>query len=501
MLRSSLTTLGVVLLGATALAQTDLRSLVRPITSPVKNAGTLNLTTGQWTRANGGQVFATAGPDIVYANTCFSGYYGGMGQVGLETWTDEGAIPKPGTPQTPSISVPGGFDTEPGCADTYLINGFLIGYCTFQTSFSCDINFYDQYQQPGTFCTVPGAPTATFVITGLPASTAVGIQACWTVGFDLSGGTGTFTLEGTDDPLGAGRAQFGWSFTLTGPSLAATPDGPIIAGGVSTSGSPLTCTGVDSTRWDIRGIAPTWPSNVSPGPIIPGALEEGSGMMSQDAFRTDGATTAPSGPGCYYFGGNPTASFHLELYAAECVGDVGVPYCGGTQLPGCPCGPPTNTAAGCQNTANTGGAQLSASLNSGVEASIADDSNGTPQVQLNVNFGPTNNAISLTFQGANQQAPVPFANGFNCVSQTIRLNGAPPPPGDFFSASGFVTYPQPAPPHNASITVRSASVGISIQPGQKFHYQTAYRDAIGGVSCNPPNSVNWSNALSIQWGP
>ena len=55
MLRSSLTTMGVVLLGATALAQSDMKSKLHPITGKVKNAGVLNLATGQWTRASSGQ--------------------------------------------------------------------------------------------------------------------------------------------------------------------------------------------------------------------------------------------------------------------------------------------------------------------------------------------------------------------------------------------------------------------------------------------------------------
>src|SRR5688572_18035982 len=108
MLRSTTTALCVLVLGSTSFAQSDLRSRLHPITSPVKNAGTLNLVTGAWTRATNGQASA-AGPEIVYANTCNSHYY--LGQATNEVFTDEGAIPDPGQPTTPSTSIPGAFDT------------------------------------------------------------------------------------------------------------------------------------------------------------------------------------------------------------------------------------------------------------------------------------------------------------------------------------------------------------------------------------------------------
>jgi hypothetical protein len=82
MLRSSIYTASALLLGASAFAQSDMSARVHPITAPIKNAGTLNLATGKWTRhahqANGG------GPGTIYNNTCDTGYFGAKAESALE---------------------------------------------------------------------------------------------------------------------------------------------------------------------------------------------------------------------------------------------------------------------------------------------------------------------------------------------------------------------------------------------------------------------------------
>jgi hypothetical protein len=191
-----------------ALAQSDLSSRIHPITGKVKRAGTYHLATGTWTRAPGAQAFLGTSDVIVYANTCNTGYYSGQHPSGGEIHIDEGAIPDEGMPTTASPFIPGSLDTNTGCAASYKITGFQIGYCTYQTVFSANVNFYDNYEPVGTFCTVPGAPTASFALTGLPASSTAGTQTCWLVGFDIKG-AGNFTLRGT----GLGQNLFGWAST------------------------------------------------------------------------------------------------------------------------------------------------------------------------------------------------------------------------------------------------------------------------------------------------
>ena len=68
MLRSSLFMASAVLLSTAAFAQNDASSKLRPVTSPVKNAGTYHVATGAWTRAKAPT--ANLGPDTIYNNTC-----------------------------------------------------------------------------------------------------------------------------------------------------------------------------------------------------------------------------------------------------------------------------------------------------------------------------------------------------------------------------------------------------------------------------------------------
>ncbi|MFN0244165.1 MAG: hypothetical protein ACKVWV_14845, partial [Planctomycetota bacterium] len=90
MLRSSIYTASVVLLGATAFGQQDLSHRLR-LKSQVKNAGIYHVGTGTWTRA--GALKEHLGPTFrtIYNNTCSSPFFGAI--YPNETWTDEGRLP------------------------------------------------------------------------------------------------------------------------------------------------------------------------------------------------------------------------------------------------------------------------------------------------------------------------------------------------------------------------------------------------------------------------
>jgi hypothetical protein len=473
-----------------AFAQEDMSSRLRPITGQVKNAGTLHLGTGTWTRAHGGQAFLGTNDIIVYANTCNSGYYSGQDPSGGEIYTDEGAIPDQGQAATPSTFIPGSFDTHTGCAASYNITGFQVGYCTFQAVFTANVNFYDNYEPVGTPCVVPGTPTASFALSGLPATANPGIQACWLVSFDING-AGNFTLTGT----GTNTNVFGWSYETTSTGVAATPDGPIIAG------VPATCSGTDATRWD-RGTTnlPNFPGNYTPGGlggVLPLSNEEGTGMLTFDAFRIDGNSTVA--PGCYFFLGNPFASFHLELYSdvSPCEDpSVGTSFCLGSAS--CPCGmAPTNPGAGCGNEAGTGGALLTINGTPSVSADAA-----SPSLFLTISQAPPFRTV-VFIQGTSTIAAVPFGDGQRCVSGSlVRLNAPPPPPppGDPTDANGTLTYPTVN--HPLSVVNRSSAAGQPINPGDTRHYFAQYRDA-NPNNCNVSlgGTVNTTQAVTIVWQP
>jgi hypothetical protein len=472
-LRSPLAALlSLALLAATASAQQAVRSKLRPITSRVKDAGVLHLGTGTWTRSHGASA-ELGTPSYVYVNTCSSGYYAGMDQG--QTFTDEGGIPNPQQTSTPSTAVPGGYDTNPGCAATYNITGFKIAYCTyFPTTYSTDLAFYDMSGPAGTICSVPGAATATFNVTGLPGSTSLGAQACWVVTFDLTATTpaSNFTLTGTG---GAQNNIFSWSYTQVGPSMTANPDGPFIAGGIG-SPSPAPCTGTDGTRWDNGTASVAFPNNKG---------EEGTGMFNLDAFRID-----PPGivPACYWFGGNPRGSFFIELYSdVSCppIDAFGTPYCfgDGTTATACPCGNFGAPGAGCNNSVGNGGAHLSATG----AASLSADTFKLTQVN------ELGTSLSIFLQGTiNIPNGVVFGDGVRCIGGALKRLYVR-------SASGG-TVSAPTVGVDPSVSAMSATLGDTILAGSSRFYGVYYRDANATFCPNPPgNTWNIGNSYSIVW--
>lgn len=120
-----------IVLVSSAFAQSELRSRLLPVTSPVRNAGVFHVATGTWTR--NGSLANLTGPDIVYNNSCRTSYM--TTQIQGEKWQHRSRIPSPTGPTTDSQFYPGNnatheYDERPGCATSYTINGFEIRYCS-----------------------------------------------------------------------------------------------------------------------------------------------------------------------------------------------------------------------------------------------------------------------------------------------------------------------------------------------------------------------------------
>jgi hypothetical protein len=474
--------ISIVLSGASARAQSDARTVLRPITSPVKDAGIYHVGLGTWTQRAAASPIV--GADILYASTCNTSYFGVQSQN--ETWSDEGRVPSTSAP----VHAP---DQNKGCHDSYLVDGFEIGYCTnLASNFSCTIGFQDSYLA----CSL-ASPQHSFVLTGLPGA-GTGAQACWSVIVDLDAASLSFTMIA--DGIGSFHAGgspsqhlFGWQFTTTAAVGAASQSGPLIAGA---GGPPMThCSGVDGTRWDeLPGApAPTWPSNESSGNYIqPNGPEDGRGMDTQDEFRVDGSATLPAG--CYSFNGNPLASFHLPIFSvANC------PACfacsGGFDectfgMPGflpCPCNNPQVPAGshrGCNNSSNTGGAQL---MSAGVP-SLTNDT------LVMVVAGETPTAPTILLQGRDPilATGVKFGQGVRCINNTLKrlyVHNA---------SSGLVMFPQTGDP---DIHTASANHGDVIPPGTNRHYMGYYRDPMVLGNCGPNDTFNASQTQGVAWGP
>jgi len=494
MLRSSIYTAGIVLLGTTAFAQGDLRARLQPITSPVKYAGVYHLGTGTWTRAGQmGQTANVAGVGAIYDNTCNTGYYGGMAQN--ERWFDEGRLPSTTSIVLPNtIGVPGGNDSEVGTQNSYQIDGFQLGYCSFNTGLvSVNANFYEAY----TPCAVaPATAAAAFNVTGLPGGTAAGAQVCWLLDLDLCGVSASFnmladangTYEGT-----TGADTFGWTIQWASPSVAATPDGPILAGGPLVGGTYSVCAGSDGTTFDTGVASATYPANqdgvaLACGTLLPGATpEQGTGMGTADQFRIEGNPAAA--PGCYFFGGNPIASFHMQLYSSNVTLPSVSPltvYCeaGVGGVIACPCAnPPAGPARGCDNSLATGGSQLNATGS----ASLATDT-----LVFTTN-SQTNNGTTILLQGTTAiAAGVNFGQGVRCVGGSLKRLYVKSPGG-----TGGITAPNGT--TDLSVSARSSALGDIITAGSTRYYMAYYRDPIVLGGCAATSTFNASHAGSVVW--
>ncbi len=447
-------TIAVIAMCATTSAQVGGVGRLRPITSPVKDAGTYHLATETWTRRS--SATADLGPDAIYNNTCLLGYFVGLSS--LETLVDSGRLPS-----TNSGDVTG---SVPGTSDIYAINGFRIGYCAFNALVDIDVAHYECYS-PCSDATLL-TPHSSLSLAGLPggggSSSALG---CWIFDLDLQGSTFEFVLNGDCDQLwdqSPALDNFGWAHTETNPS--GNPGGPLIAG------DPFGLLGAGSTG---SGCA------YGDGTVFVGQdmSTAGTGLGSEDVFETDiGGAYA----GCWFFGGylsgNPYASFLHGIYSGTawddfctsgyfCVGDD-------TGATPCPCGNPSGNGGGCANGTGQG---IFLTCN-GVSPSVASDD------LVFWGYSQIPNQPGLYFQGdnaVNGGAGVGFGDGLRCVGGSIvRLEIV------FSDAAGFST--------------TSPGIGASggVSAGDVKRYQLWARDP-GSSPCG--GQFNLSNGVEITWNP
>lgn len=285
MLRFSILSMSALFLGGTLLGQQELTPT--RIVSPVKSAGTYHVASGTWTRA--GNASANLGPDVIYSATSDPSYFSPIpGRV-----TDEGILPGTGHP-------------EGGSQDSYKIDGFTIGYCSFgYASTDLELDFYDSYVS----CDLPSEPinciqlAHQFALNGLPNN------GCWFVTIDLAGGE-EFCMR-ADGGLcapgyqGGDLDSFGWTHNWIGNNgTSSATIGHLIAG--------------YDPGWAPGGEGTCYNPAVSCGP-------GNTGLGGDDRMAIEWhSNTLP--PGCFWFGGyvnsngcagapnNPGAQFYLELF-------------------------------------------------------------------------------------------------------------------------------------------------------------------------------------------
>jgi Tol biopolymer transport system component len=149
----------------------------------------------------------------------------------------------------------------------------------------------------------------------------------------------------------------------------------------------------------------------------------------------------------------------------------------------CPCGNNGATGKGCENSAGTGGAQLTATGS----ASLLGDT------LVLTSSGELPGVLSIFLQGDASITPVNFGDGLRCTGGILhRLYITN-------SGSGTVSAPQAG---DLSVSAASAALGDTIAAGTTRHYQTYYRDPLLSFCPNPPgDSWNVTSGLSVTWDP
>lgn len=163
-----------------------------------------------------------------------------------------------------------------------------------------------------------------------------------------------------------------------------------------------------------------------------------------------------------------------SAFTAFCFGD-------GTQT-ACPCGNSGLSGHGCENSAATGGALLTAS-------GVASPSEDTLQF---VAVGELPTSASIVLQGNSAITPARFGDGLRCTAGALKRLYAKNASG------GVVTAPEPGDP---SISARSAILGDPIPLGATRQYQVYYRDPSTSFCPSPlGDTFNVTNAIAVRWG-
>ena len=179
---------------------------------------------------------------------------------------------------------------------------------------------------------------------------------------------------------------------------------------------------------------------------------------------------------------NNTGTSATKNYTAVAGGSVGTAFCfgDGSLATPCPCGNNGTAGRGCDNSAATGGAQLTAT------GSVS------PDTVVFQSAGELPTALSIFLQGnAVNLNGVVFGDGVRCAAGSLKRLYVKNAVG------GTATAPVAGDP---SVTTQSANLGDPITPGQSRWYQVYYRDPNLTFCPAPPgDSFNISSGLLIVW--
>jgi len=523
----SLPALALCLAVTPALAQRHETDRFTPISGEPQYAGVYHVATGTWTHGAmgsststgtvGGGVSGLAATSSQILYNCTSGATFSTSMTPGEIFTASGRVPSTSSPESCwnpfSIPVGSAMGSVQGCADSYAVEGFQLGYCSqvAGNATAIQVAFYQSWNpvcSSGPIAPPTGGPIN---LAAFPGVTAGNPSGCWIVDIDLTASSQAFTMLADGDGAYSANTDDAFAWSISFPSILgpSTTAGPLIAGcpvdgtGPSHPGhgwinDPPTVNvehaGYDGTFFDRHGSPCAgnveFPANGAIGLPLPGG-EPGTDMVGDDGFRDEGGTPPPAnGAGCYFFGGplgsggafdGPYSNFYLELYGAVvCTLPPGDEFCAGDGLDplvttACPCANFGFPGNGCATSFNPGGAHLDAT------GTVFNDDVVLHGTEMN------STGISIYVKGDNvAPAGLLLGDGVTCVDGTlIRLRQKSLLGGESFFPDSTDTI---------TLSVRGAT---PVGSGLTGYYHVYYRNAASSFC--PPATFNGTSNYRITW--
>ena len=213
--------------------------------------------------------------------------------------------------------------------------------------------------------------------------------------------------------------------------------------------------------------------------LVTHGLSQVSGWTLQSATGISADGTIVTGYG--FNPSNQVESWIATLPPASPLVTLCEPGVGG--VASCPCSnPPAGSARGCDNSAATGGASISAS---GVPSVAAD-------TLVIATAGQRPSGTSILLQGTTQNAGTQFGQGLRCVGGTLKRLYVKNASGGSISVPGA---------GDPTISARSAAVGDVILAATTRYYMVYYRDPIVLGGCSAILTYNATSGGAIYWYP
>ncbi len=217
---------------------------------------------------------------------------------------------------------------------------------------------------------------------------------------------------------------------------------------------------------------------------VDSAGAEAAGSSTKPWISSDGRFVAFESFAPNLVAGDTNADWDIFVHDRNSAGFTSLcdPAAGGVIA--CPCSnPPAGSGRGCNNSAGTGGAILSAS---GI-AYLSIDS------LVFTTSGEKPTATSIVLQGTSSaSAGIVYGQGVRCVAGALRRLFVKT------AVSGSITAPDFG-AGDPTVSARSAAKGDVIQPGQSRWYLVYYRDpnVLGG--CPASSTFNATQTGRVDW--